>query len=257
MDINLLTVNVGNSRVSLGVFVGGELAQATRFNLGDAPGLAAGLADAWAKVDRPETAEVAGASVNPIAQEAIEHAVVRATGKPVQWVGRDLDLPIEVKTDVPADTGVDRVLSVAAAYEQMEKACVVVDAGTALTLNLCNDSGHFVGGAIAPGARLMLDALHNHTAKLPDVPLARPAGLIGTSTEQAMLVGVVSGIRGMVKEIVEGYAEHLGSWPDMICTGGDAQLLFGDWELAHAIAPDLTLYGIALAYTEHHIKNES
>lgn len=257
MDINLLTVNVGNSRVSLGVFVRGELTQATRFNIGDAPGLAAGLAEAWTHFDRPEIADVAGASVNPIAQEAIEHAVVQATGKPVQWVGREIDLPIQLKTEKPLETGVDRVLNIAAAFEQMEKACVVVDAGTALTINVCDDKGNFLGGAIAPGARLMLDSLHLHTAKLPEVALARPIGLVGTNTEQAMLVGVVSGIRGMVKEIVEGYAEHLNNWPDIICTGGDAQLLFGDWELVHAVSPDLTLYGIALAYTEHFIKHDS
>lgn len=256
MDINLLTVNVGNSRVSLGVFVKGELTQATRFNIGDGPGLAAGLAEAWAKFDDPEKADVAGASVNPIAQESIEHAVAQATGKSVEWVGREIDVPIQVKTDAPKETGVDRVLAVAVAYEQMEKACVVVDAGTALTINLCNDAGHFLGGAIVPGARLMLDSLHNQTAKLPEVSLARPTGTVGKNTEQAMLVGVVNGIRGIVKEIVEGFAEELGTWPDVICTGGDAALLFGEWELVHAISPDLGLYGIALAYTEHHIKHE-
>ncbi|MDB5325606.1 MAG: coaX [Phycisphaerales bacterium] len=256
MDINLLAVNVGNSRVSLGVFQAGELIQATRVNVGDVPGLARIVEEAWAKFGGAG-AEICGASVNPVAQEAIEHAIVKVADKPVQWIGREIDLPIQVKTDSPKDTGIDRVLSVAAAYEQMEKACVVVDAGTALTINLCNDKGHFLGGSIAPGARLMLEALNQHTARLPEVALARPTGLFGTNTEQAMLVGVVSGIRGMVKEIIEGYAEHLGTWPDMICTGGDAAILFGDWEFVHAISPDLTLYGIALAYTEHHIKHES
>lgn len=256
MDINLLAVNVGNSRVTVGTFIAGEMTSAVRVNIGDAAGLSAAITEAWAKVEG-SGAEVAGASVNPLAQEAIEHAVTQVTGKPVQWVCRELDLPIQIKTDKPAETGVDRVLVVAAAYQQMEKACVVVDAGTALTINLCNDAGHFMGGAIAPGARMMLHALHDQTAKLPEVPLARPTGLVGTTTEQAILLGVVSGIRGMVKEIVEGYAEQMGTWPDMICTGGDAQLLFSDWEFVHAISPDLILYGIALAYTEHHIKHES
>ena len=70
-----------------------------------------------------------------------------------------------------------------------------------------------------------------------------------------MLNGVYHGIRGMVKEVVENYATELGTWPDIIATGGDAQKLFEGWELLHAIAPDLTLYGIALAYTNHHIKH--
>jgi type III pantothenate kinase len=60
-----------------------------------------------------------------------------------------------------------------------------------------------------------------------------------------------------VKELVENYATELGNWPDIIATGGDAPVLFEGWELIHAIAPDLTLYGIALAYTNHHIKHKT
>ena len=70
-----------------------------------------------------------------------------------------------------------------------------------------------------------------------------------------MLHGVFYGIRGMVKELVENYATELGIWPDIIATGGDAPKLFEGWELIHAIAPDLTMYGIALAYANHHIKH--
>src|SRR6185437_955999 len=140
-------------------------------------------------------------------------------------------LPISVLTDEPELTGVDRILNVAAAYEQMGNACVVVDAGTALTIDACNDSGEFLGGAIAPGAALMLDSLHEKTARLPRVELAAPEDAWGKNTEQAIRTGVFHGIRGMVKEIVENSATALGSWPDIIATGGDAQLLFGGWEL--------------------------
>ena len=82
---------------------------------------------------------------------------------------------------------------------------------------------------------------------------AAPTDPLGKSTQQAILHGVYHGIRGLVKEVVENYATELGTWPELIATGGDAQLLFKDWELVHAIAPDLTLYGIALAYANHHI----
>jgi pantothenate kinase type III len=67
--------------------------------------------------------------------------------------------------------------------------------------------------------------------------------------------GVYHGIRGTVKELAENYATELGRWPEIVATGGDAPKLFNDWELIHAISPDLTLYGIALAYAEHHIKH--
>ncbi len=160
-------------------------------------------------------------------------------------------------TDEPKATGVDRVLNVAAAYEQIGKACVVVDAGTALTVSICNDAGDFVGGTIAPGASTMLAALHEKTAKLPLVKLKKPDGAYGRNTADAIQHGVFHGIRGMVKELVENYATDLGTWPDVIATGGDAQNLFEGWELVHAVSPDLTLYGIALAYANHHIKHGS
>ena len=147
------------------------------------------------------------------------------------------------------------MLNVAAAYEQLGKACVVVDAGTAITVDFCNDKGEFVGGAIAPGISLMLDSLHEKTAKLPRVTFEAPKELFGKSTTEAIRQGVFHSVRGLVKEMVESYAIELGAWPELIATGGDAAKLFTDWELVHAVSPDLTLYGIALAYVEHHIKH--
>lgn len=256
MDINLLVLNVGNSRLGIGVFTEGELMHSTRLphdRRADWPGI---LADAWHRLEGTEAPIIAGASVNPPLLEAIEHAAVQATGQPVQWIGRDIDVPIKVLTEQPEQTGIDRILNVAAAYEQLQKACIVVDAGTALTVDCCDDSGAFIGGAIAPGARLMLNSLHQHAAKLPLVELAAPAGLLGQNTQQAILHGVFTGMRGMVKELVESYAMQLGRWPEVIATGGDATTLFANWELIHAISPDLTLYGIALAYTNQQIKHE-
>jgi type III pantothenate kinase len=102
---------------------------------------------------------------------------------------------------------------------------------------------------------MQFQAMNEHTAALPKVELAGPSEPIGTSTASAMQLGVFHGIRGAVKELVENYATELGNWPDVIATGGDAPALFEGWELIHAIAPDLTLYGVALAYTNHHIKH--
>ena len=255
MDINLLVLNVGNTRLSLGVFLAGELVYSTRIahdQRGDWPGK---IADAWGKISETQDPAVAGASVNPGVLEAVEHIVEQHIGQRVEWVGPDLDVPIRVNTDEPGETGVDRVLNVAAAYEQLGKACVVVDAGTAVTINCCNDAGEFVGGTISPGVTMQLNALHDHTAKLPLVTLEPPRESIGRSTTSAIQQGVYHGIRGLVKEVVENYATELGTWPDIVTTGGDAHQLFENWELIHAIAPDLILYGIALAYANHHIKH--
>lgn len=250
-----MVLNVGNSRLAIGVFVEGKLEYTKRVPHANRSDWAGTIGEAWDLIKDSESPAVAGASVNPALVEPLEHAVAQATGSPVQWVGRQIDLPIKVLTENPAETGVDRVLNVAAAYEQMGKACVVVDAGTAVTVDCCNDEGHFLGGAIAPGASMMLSSLHEWTARLPTAEFDVPAGPFGRSTVEAMRQGAYHGIRGMVKELVENYATELGTWPDLIATGGDAPKLFDGWELIHAIAPDLTLYGVALAYVNHYIKH--
>jgi len=257
MDINLLVVNAGNSRLATGAFVAGQLEYVRRIENGQRSDWEAAIAEAWSRFATLPGVAVAGASVNPPLVEAVEHAVMQATGQPVEWVGRQLDLPIKVLTENPEQTGVDRILNIAAAYEQMQKACVVVDAGTAITIDCCNNEGAFLGGAIAPGVSLMLQALHQKTARLPEVPFEVPKGAFGRSSADAIRQGIYHGIRGMVKELVENYATELGDWPDIIATGGDSPRLFEGWELIHAVAPDLTLYGIALAYAEHHIKHGS
>ena len=256
MEINLVVMSVGNSRLAVAPFRAGELGEVRRVDNADPASWPEAIREAWKQVQGRENVAVVGASVNPDLDEAVEQAVLDVVNRHVVWVGEDLDLPLKVLTEKPEETGVDRVLNVAAAYEQMGKPCVVVDAGTAVTVDCCNEKGEFIGGAIAPGARMMLDALHEKTAKLPRVgKFAAPDEPFGRSTEQAILHGVYHGIRGMVKELVEQYATELGAWPDLIATGGDAETLFRDWELVHAIAPDLTLYGVALAYAEHHIKH--
>lgn len=254
MDINVLAVNVGNTRIAVGAFAAGELLHVVRLEHAQRDQWPQLFREIWQKLDRDDAA-VVGSTVNPLLTEGLEHVIAEATNHTIQWIGQQIELPINVLTEEPDKTGVDRVLNVAAAYEQMGKAVVVVDAGTAVTVDCCNDNGDFLGGAIAPGAKLMLQSLHEHTAKLPEVTFAPPEGNVGTTTESAMRHGAFSAIRGLVKELAEQYATQLGNWPEIIATGGDATALFGDWELIHAISPDLTLYGIALAYAEHHIKH--
>jgi len=256
MEINLVVVNVGNSRLAVAPFRAGELGSATRVSNREPGQWRAAVAEAWGRVAGAENAAVVAASVNPALDAEVDRAVMEAADRHVVWVRKDLAVPIKVLTEKPEETGIDRILNVAAAYEQIGKACVVVDAGTAVTVDCCNDEGDFVGGAIAPGVSMQLDALHERTAKLPRVKFAVPDRPFGQSTDEAIRHGVYHGVRGMVKELVENYATELGNWPDVIATGGDAPVLFTGWELIHAIAPDLTLYGIALAYANHHMKHE-
>lgn len=255
MDINLLVLGVGNSRVHAATFVAGELKRVRHIphaQQADWPSL---LGELWDDVKGAGEAEVVGCSVVPDMNGPLNAAVREATGEEVQWVGTDIDLPMTVTTSEPTKTGVDRVCVAAAAYEQLGKACVVVDAGTALTVNLCNDQGAFVGGAIAPGVTAMVEALHEKTAKLPAITFEVPTSVFGVDTTDAIRHGITLSLRGLVQNMAERWAEVMGTWPEVIATGGDAHALFDDWEIVHAISPDLLVYGIALAYTNHQLKH--
>jgi type III pantothenate kinase len=256
MDINLLAINIGNSRLAAGAFVAGELQPAARAPLDDRNACEEAVQQAWAKLASTASQAVAAASVNPKFNPFIDELIDRVAGRSVEWVGSDIELPIDVATQNPQQTGIDRVLNVAAAYEQIEQACIVVDAGTAVTVDGCNDNGNFLGGAILPGISLMIDALARGTAGVGKAAFSVPQRALGDSTDSAVSNGIYYAIRGMVKEIAENYASELGRWPEIIATGGDAQKLFGDWELIHAISLDLGLYGIALAYANHHIRHD-
>jgi type III pantothenate kinase len=254
MDINLIALGVGNSRLAIGVFSGGELRKVERIPLSERDRWEAAIATGWKSLSG---GAVAAASVNPKIDTLVEQAVRAAADQSVQWIGRDIDVPIGVETQAPRETGIDRVLNIAAAFEQMGKACIVVDAGTAVTVDCCNDYGDFLGGAIMPGVSLMLEVLAEKTAGIGRVSYSTPTGAFGDSTESAVSQGIYRSIRGLVREVAEACAEQFGRWPEVIATGGDAEQLFEGWELIHAISPDLGLYGIALAYAEHHIKHGS
>jgi type III pantothenate kinase len=101
----------------------------------------------------------------------------------------------------------------------------------------------------------MINSLHSRTAQLPKISFETPATPYGADTTDAIRHGVSGAVRGLVQSMSERWAEQMGTWPEVIATGGDAAALFTDWEIVHAISPDLLIYGVALAYTNHHIKH--
>jgi type III pantothenate kinase len=149
--------------------------------------------------------------------------------------------------DDASTLGQDRVLCAVGAYARSQQACVVVDAGTAITVEFVDGQGVFQGVVIAPGVSMMLGAMHAGTAQLPEVRLEPPdpsRGPFGKDTRHAMLLGVIAAARGLVRETVERYAEHYQAYPQIVATGGDAALLFDGSDLVEHIVPDLQLLGI-------------
>lgn len=251
MELQLLAISVGNTTTRLGLFDGRELQRSVRALNADFASLvtqASSLLDELPKESDEALAALVVASVNdPVSRKLIDELSSR-TARPVYRLGEDLPIPIVTALDEHATPGQDRLLNALAAFDHMKQACVVVDCGTAVTVDFVDGEGVFQGGAIAPGASMQLHALHEHTAALPHVHLAVPApSAFGKDTAQAMLNGVYFGIRGMVRHLVERYAEAYEAFPPVVVTGGDAPILFQDDELVDRMIPDLTLWGIEAA----------
>jgi type III pantothenate kinase len=225
MNVSLLAISVGNTRTKLGTFVGGKLVATAAIENACVEQFAEAVERAYQPLRDGQQVPVVLASVNPpVAQQVIAAVESVLHRKPLR-IESDLSVPIGRQLDRESLVGEDRLLNAAAAFDTLKQACVVIDAGTAITVDFVDGAGTFHGGAIGPGAQMMLNSLH----------------------AQAMLTGVFHGLRGMVSHLVEKYAEIAGAYPMVVATGGDAELLFRDFELVERVVPDLTLLGIALA----------
>ncbi len=245
----LIAISVGNTRTQIGRFEDRSLEHTERIANADLPQIVEVILREWRRIAEQPRAAIALASVNEPLAKRLHSTIEDQAGVEVYRVGDDLPVPIGQQLDPETLTGLDRLLNAAAAFETLKQACIIVDAGTAVTVDFVDGEGTFHGGAIAPGARMQLHALHENTDALPEVEFQPPQRdeAFGRSTSQAMLQGVFYGIRGMVWRLAEQYAQRYGAFPTIIATGGDAQVLFYDDELIDRIVPDLTLMGIAAA----------
>ncbi len=256
--MSVLAIDIGNSRIGVGLFSLGKSEEPARRLLHHnwQSELKAALTDLWQakKInDGPEVYPQGAviASVVPDLTGPVQTLIKNTLHLDTQRLGEDLKIPMKTNLTDESTLGVDRLLAALCAYVNAEQACVVISAGTALTVDYVDQNGIFQGGAIAPGLQLGARALHEFTAQLPLASLDPPKGTCGHNTTEALNLGLYAAARGAVRELVEGYASQLGHWPHVVATGGDAQRLLADSGLVDSLIPDLVLQGAALAW-EHH-----
>lgn len=235
----LLTVNLGNTNVSCGLFDGGRLAWQDRLPAADLPLLPDRIGAR--RIDR-----IAMASVAPSRLEQAVCILATNYSTPVLIAGEDLPYGIVIECDEPGKVGADRVVNAVAAYARIKGAAIVVDIGTAITVDAVSPRGDFLGGAIAPGPDTMLKALHAFTEQLPAVTLERPDHPIGRNTRDAMRSGAYWGAVGAVAELIDRMTEQLGARAPILLTGGGAEPLAPDLCRPVEVLPALTLEGLAL-----------
>lgn len=175
---------------------------------------------------------------------------LRQRGHSVLVVDSYRQLPIRVDVQYPHKVGMDRLLNAVAATKHWKRGrlpALIVDTGTAVTVDWVDQEGTFRGGSIFPGVRLMVEALHHHTALLPLVPLANPRPYLpGRSTEQAIEAGVYYAVAGGINTLLELLGERAGAKPFVFLTGGDAELLMPAVDARAEIWPEMTLEGVRL-----------
>ena len=240
----LLAIGVGNSSVCIGAFDGQSLKRRARLPLGKP------LDDNWPFDDEVRFQNIVIATVNPPVSDALEKWLRENYSAPLLLARRDFPLPIDIECDEPEKVGTDRLLNAIAAFHLVRRECVVVDLGTALTVDAVSPSGAFVGGAIFPGAKISAEVLHSRTALLPEVWLASAESPIGKSTVDAITAGLYWGLAGAADRLVSEIKNTLGGSPEVIATGGDLPIIKSASRSIDRVAPDLLLDGLRIAFEE-------
>ncbi len=257
----LLVVDIGNTNLTIGLVDAGRIIATRRAGTGRA---ATGdemelLLGGLLGLDGRSLGSISGvalASVVP-AQTAMMESVTGRRGLPI-LVATAGTVPIAIRVDRPGEVGPDRIVNALAAQRLYGVPAIVVDFGTATTLDCIGPDGAYVGGAIAPGLELGLDALAARTAKLPRIELRSPDRAIGRDTVSAMQSGTVFGYQalasGLLARLRRELAEQTGGSPDDvtgILTGGlSAAPWARDVDGVDVIDPDLTLKGLAILHAE-------
>ncbi|MHC4926080.1 MAG: type III pantothenate kinase [Planctomycetota bacterium] len=259
--MNLIAIDIGNMNIKVAFFLDDEEKALVTIDEHDkkfSAKLTDTLITCWDQAPLVESAKepvkncsVVACSVQPELAETVAEIVQDELGVKMLVIGKDISLPIETAVDDAMTVGTDRLVAAAAAYSVVEDAVVVADFGTAVTIDLVDDNGVFMGGTIAPGFDLSLEAMHTGTAKLPTVKMQKPEQVYGANTEEAMRAGVYWAAIGMLETLCRKYAEQLGKWPQVVLTGGAASMMIDDCEFVDSCAANLVVRGIMIAYKKH------
>lgn len=249
----LLVVDVGNTNTVFAVFSGEKLTgtwriSSVRDRTADEYALALSELLALGGIELKKISGIIISSVVPQTIFPLKMFSRKYLAMEPLVVGDGVKLPIKVKIDRPTEVGADRLVNAVAAFEKYASPAVILDFGTATTFDVIGANGDYMGGVIAPGINLSIDALHRAAAKLPEIAVERPLKVIGTNTVAAMQSGVYWGYVGLIEGIVAKIrAEHKKPMK-VIATGGLSPLFAKATTVIDALEPDLTIHGLKILY---------
>lgn len=249
----LLAVDVGNTNTVLGAFEGKVLRQHWRVETShrrtaDEYGIQVRELFASGGLDPRAVDAVAVSSVVPPLAFALTGMSERYFGVKPLFVGPGVKTGLPILYEDPREVGADRIVNAVAAWDRWACGMIVVDFGTATTFDAVSPRGEYLGGAIAPGVGISMDALFRHASRLPEVEFARPAHVVGKNTIASIQSGLVYGYVGLVDGICARMAEELGFSPRVVATGGLAPLIAGVSRSIAEVDEHLTLHGLRLIH---------
>lgn len=247
----LLAIDVGNTNTVLGLFDKEKIVHSWRIKT-DARQTADEIELTFKGLlaNAPEVTGIALCSTVPAVLREMRTMLDRYyTDVPQVIVEPGIKTGVSVKTDNPKEVGADRIVNSLAAFTLYGGPAIVVDFGTSTNLDVVSDKGEFIGGALAPGIEISIDALAQRAAQLRKVELVTPKSVIGKNTVEALQSGAVFGFAGQVDGLVDRICDELGQdVKAVIATGGLAGVVVPESETITHHEPDLTLIGLRLMY---------
>ncbi|MHB1127651.1 MAG: type III pantothenate kinase [Bacillota bacterium] len=249
----LLIIDVGNTNIVWGVYKGEILIAHWRISTdrqrtADELGMIIRNLFQYHGLEMKEVKAVAISSVVPALMFMLEELSRKYFKVDPLVVGPGIKTGMPIKYDNPREVGADRIVNGVAAYEKYGGPIIVVDFGTATTFDAISGKGEYLGGAIAPGIGISMEALFEKAAKLPRVELAKPSTVIGKNTVASMQSGIIFGFIGQIDGIVTRMKAELGSSSAVVATGGLAELFSHDSQTIDTVDPLLTLEGLRYIY---------
>jgi len=249
----LFAIDIGNTNIVMGVYQGNNLKHYWRISTdtsktSDELGVLLNQLFGYKGISFKDINAVVISSVVPTIMSDIKIMCEEYMGLKPLIIRHDIKAGLVIKLDNPKEVGADRIVNAVAAIEKYGAPTIVVDFGTATTFDAISSEKYYLGGAIAPGIDISVDALFSRAAKLPRFELKKPDSVIGKNTVECMQAGILYGYIGQVDGIVSRMKKELGGSPVAVATGGLAGFIVPYCETVDYIDPYLTLEGLKIIF---------